>query len=429
MSHSRWATIEELKSKLSPINADLKVEKSGIPMMYDEKNLYIKDDGEQTLVIGSSGSGKTQSIILPQLRLAIEAEESFIIHDVNGGIHETLSEKLKNKEYKTIIINLDDTSSGNSFNPLTYPYKLYKDNKKDKAVELLENLGYYFCCEDRFNSNIDPFWNNSATSLFVGLSLYLFDNEPVEEINIGNILKLVTDLDSLKEKIKEYDKISPIYINLSNIILAPQETRGSIVSVFIQKLTSFISRESLLKLLSKTDFEIENIKKEKTAIFIISNNKDISCRLIPIIIEEIYFATTNNYNKNDKRLSILIDSFETLVPFKNFINMLTNSRGFDINFSIYLRSLLELKNIYGKEKADLIKMLSGNIVYLLANDIETLEEISSLCGQTETEKGIEPLITKEELKLLNNFEAVILIPRLYPIKTKLLPDYKINWTI
>ena len=69
----------------------------------------------------------------------------------------------------------------------------------------------------------------------------------------------------------------------------------------------------------------------------------------------------------------------------------------------------------------------GNIVYLLANDTETLEDISKLCGNQQTDKGIEPLITVEDLKLLNNFEAVILIPRIYPIKTKLLPDYQIDW--
>ena len=39
MSQSRWATSEELKSKLSPISSGLKIEKSGIPMMYDEKSL------------------------------------------------------------------------------------------------------------------------------------------------------------------------------------------------------------------------------------------------------------------------------------------------------------------------------------------------------------------------------------------------------
>jgi len=30
-------------------------------------------------------------------------------------------------------------------------------------------------------------------------------------------------------------------------------------------------------------------------------------------------------------------------------------------------------------------------------------------------------------RLLNNFEAVILIPRINPIKSKLLPDYQIDW--
>ena len=72
-------------------------------------------------------------------------------------------------------------------------------------------------------------------------------------------------------------------------------------------------------------------------------------------------------------------------------------------------------------------MVFGNIVYLLANDTETLEDISKLCGNQQTEKGIEPLITVEDLKLLNNFEAVILIPRINPIKSKLLPDYQIDW--
>ena len=38
-----------------------------------------------------------------------------------------------------------------------------------------------------------------------------------------------------------------------------------------------------------------------------------------------------------------------------------------------------------------------------------------------------PLITVEELKMMNRFEAVILIPRMMPIKTKLLPDYQMNW--
>ena len=42
-----------------------------------------------------------------------------------------------------------------------------------------------------------------------------------------------------------------------------------------------------------------------------------------------------------------------------------------------------------------------------------------LCGEEMTEKGLVPLITKEDLKLMKKQEAVILMPRMYPIKTRL----------
>ena len=68
-----------------------------------------------------------------------------------------------------------------------------------------------------------------------------------------------------------------------------------------------------------------------------------------------------------------------------------------------------------------MKMAFGNIIYLLASDVETLEEISNLCGK---KSESEPLISIEELKLLDEFEAVILMPRISPIRTKLVPYYE-----
>ena len=68
----------------------------------------------------------------------------------------------------------------------------------------------------------------------------------------------------------------------------------------------------------------------------------------------------------------------------------------------------------------------GCIIYLLSTDIYTQEEISRLCGNKAP--GV-PLITPEEIKLLNVFEAIVLMPRILPIKTKLLPDYQIPWEL
>ena len=38
-----------------------------------------------------------------------------------------------------------------------------------------------------------------------------------------------------------------------------------------------------------------------------------------------------------------------------------------------------------------------------------------------------PLISISELKTLNPFEAIVLTTRMLPLKTKLLPDYQIDW--
>lgn len=426
MAYSRWATAQELKEKLNQVSYDFDIKKSGIPMMYDDNHLYIKDDLDHTLVIGSTGSGKTQLIMLPQLRLAIKAEESLIVHDVKGEIFKLLSEDLTKQNYAISIINLDNPAEGNNFNPLSLPYELYKSNQKDEAIELLEKIVYYFCCNETFNVNADPFWINSSISLFVGLSLYLFENFNKEEVNISSLLNLATDFDNLSEQIKKYDKTSPIYINLSNIILAPVETRGGILSVFIQNTKLFASRETLLKMLLSSNFDINNIQKNKTAIFIISNNKPVSKRLVPLIIEECCYVAINADNKI-RRLNIVVDDFENLVPINNFSNMLTLARGSNIKFSIFIRSLLDLRNVYGVEGTEILKMMFENIIYLLSNDIETLEDISRLCGNQRTENGVEPLISVEDLKLLNTNEAIILIPRMYPIRTNLLFDYQVDW--
>ena len=52
-----------------------------------------------------------------------------------------------------------------------------------------------------------------------------------------------------------------------------------------------------------------------------------------------------------------------------------------------------------------------------------------MCGNQEVKGQVKPLITVEELKVMKQFEAIVLIPRMMPYKTKLLPDYKIDWNL
>lgn len=428
MKYATWSKKEEMKKILTPVNLKTGVKNAGVPMMYDDEYLYVNDKASHTLVIGSSGCGKTQTTILPMVKLAMMAGESIVLNDVKGDIYKKTAHEFEKNGYKIVILNFDKPNLGNSWNLLTLPYHLFKNSDKDKALELVEDLGYYLF-NDPSETVSDPFWINSVIDYFTGITLFLFENADANEINLNSIYNLANYLiDNPKALLNRIDKNSSIYFNVCGTLNSPIETRSGIIATFNQKIKKYVCRENLANMMSKTDFDITNISNEKTVIYIVSGNSSYSSNLIPLFVNQV-FNSVNMYGRSEKKMmNILLDEFDTLLPIKNFAKIINYSQGIGIRFVVVVKSYIDLINIYGKENIEIIKMCFGNIIYLLSNDIYTLEEISDLCGRCiNDKKEIEPLITIEELKMLNYFEAIILISRMMPFRTKLMPDYEINW--
>lgn len=420
MSYARWASKEEILEHATKVTKDSEVQKSGITMMYDDDNLYINDSAAHNLIIGGTGSGKTQTTIMPQIYFSIKAGESFIVNDHAGELYEEFSGMAKNNGYKVQVINFRDMTKGNNYNPLYVPYTLYKKGNIDEAIELLENVGYNLISD--FNqTNADPFWETMSINLFAGLALYLFENANLDEININSIVNLSYELDKIKDKLISDINSSIVYTYLSLILDSPKDTRGSIVAVFRQKLAVVITRELMSRLLCNNNLDLENINKEKTATFVINDGK-YSNIIMPMILNQVCSLVKLN-GKSEKRLNIILDEFGTIKPIKDFIDMLGYTRSLNIRITFVVQSILQIENIYGPKTTEFIKMSIGNTIFLLGNDIATLKMISKDCGQKDENTS---LVTPEELKVLKPFEAIILCSRMYPIKTKLLPYYEFN---
>ena len=415
MSYARWASKEEIVVHTTKITKDSDIKKSGMEVMYDEDNIYINDSEVHNLVIGSTGSGKTQATIMPQIYLSIKAGESFIVNDHAGELYDTFSGQAKEAGYKVQALNFRDMTKGNNYNPLYIPYTLYNKGNIDDAVELIENIAYNIMSD--FNqTEADPFWEQSSINLFTGLTLYLFTKAKEDEINVNSVINLSYNLDPIKNEITGNNLIQTY---LSPILDAPKETKGSIISVFQQKAAIISSRDSISKLLCNNNLDLENIKKEKTAIFIISDGK-FSSIIMPMILNQV-FILNRIYKDNSQRLNIILDEFGLIKPIKDFPNLLTEARSLNIRLTIVIQSILHLENIYGPKSTEFIRMQISNTIFLLASDIHTLETISKECGRTDDNNQ---LINVEELKVLEPFEAIILTNRMYPIRTKLLPYYK-----
>ena len=424
MQYARWATKEEIKERLYPVSKGEEVTTTGIPLMYDNDTMYIDKGRSHTLLIGGTGSGKTQTTILPMINLSIKAKESFCVIDPKGQLYKQLGKKLEEEGYKTTIIDLENTTLGNNWNPLTLAYQIYKEGNKDKAQDLIEEVGYYLFENERPNQS-DPFWIDATTGYFEGLALYLFENYQEKEINLTNIAKLSDKIleEGSKEFLNKLDKNSAIYLNLVTTLNAPNETKGSIISVFQQKIKPFISRENLSNLLSTTDNNFKDIMTAKSATFIITGLSEVAKRLVPLYVNQL-IESKNLYSSFKKPFTMLLDEFCCMLKIRNFATVIEQARGLNIQITIVVQNYQQLISIYGKEETEILKLCFGNILYLLSNDIYSLEEISKLCG--EVSKDV-PLITVEELKTMEQFEAIILMPRMYTYKSKLIPNYKLDW--
>ena len=426
MQESKWVSRAEMLERTVKFNKDSKIEKSGLPLMYNGNNLYLDTKETHNLLIGSTGSGKTQAIILPMLKLSILAGESIIINDPKGEIYEKTANRLKEENYEVIAIDFDDARYGNNWNPLSIAHTLYYDNNKDKALELIEDIGYYLFTEN--NEEKDPFWTNSTINYFTGLALYLLEkNDKADKITIEEVGKLANDLNQngkSEEFLNSIDKTSVVFMKLAGTLKAPPETRGSIIAVFNQQIEKYLSKENLKDMLCHNDFDFSTMFNKKIAVFIISGINHHSKSLIPLFINQIINIEAI-YGTHEKRINVLLDEFDSLLPIKDFALKLNYCRSLNIRITVTIQSYIHLSNMYSKQDVEILKMCFGNIMYLLSEDIYTLEEISKACG-TANKK---PIISVPELKTIKPFEAIVLMSRSMPFKTKLLPDYKIDWGI
>ena len=443
--YSRWAKDKEIQAELSCVSIQAKNSKeAGIPLILNDKNMWVDNGEYHSLVIGATGSGKTQTVILPMVHSLAKAKESMIITDPKGEIYEKTSNMLRARGYQILLLNFRDPQNGNAWNPMSLPYKMYKMGNQDKSIELLDDLALNILYDDS-NKNADPFWEKTSADYFSGVALGLFEDAKEEEININSI-SLATTVGEEKfggsTYIKEYfsakDPSSAAAINASSTIMAPNETKGSILSVFKQKVKLFASRENLSEMLSHSDIDLESIGKRPTAVYIvIQDEKKTYHSLVTILLKQIYETLISVAQQSGGKLPIrtnfLLDEFANMPPLKDVTTMITAARSRLIRFTMIIQNFAQLDDVYGKEEAETIRGNCGNIIYLITTELKALEEISKMCGEQKSKKDDKtastPLVTVSDLQRMKQFEVIIMRMRKQPFKTKFTPYFKLDWGV
>lgn len=450
---SKWATYKEIKNNFKVWNIGKELEYGGIPVTYQKGKLFYSDSFEHTLIIGSTGSGKTQCEILPLIFNLGYAGESMIINDTKGELYCYTAEFLKKKNYNIKIINLRDAYASDGWNPLHLAYKYYKENNIDLAGDIIENFAKSLT---RNLSSKDMYWEKSANAVLVALCYALLeDAHNEEEVNLYSLYNLLVEHGS--KYVDRFNSLDLYFQNkpegsLSKMAyatgsFAKGETKATLFSVLATTIKIF-SDTGIANLTCRTDFELDEIGQKKTAVFlIIPDEKESRHELASLFIDQCYQALINYAQSIKKgrlsiRVNFILDEFANMPPINSISNKITVSRSRAIRFILTIQDFGQLNEKY-KEQTGTIKSNCTNWIYLLTSDNNSAKEVSTRIGRytisssrvstsmrnnqldfnLSTDKSLlgRELIMPEELMKLKFGEAIFMKTRMNPVKAKILP--------
>lgn len=370
----------------------------------------ILNDNKNLIVSGDISVGKTSNVLFPLVREMIDEKQSLLVLDSKEEYIKEYYDDLKSKDYNIVILNLRNLSKSEGWNPLEYPYNLYKDGKVDEAINYIEKQAKAIFYDD---SEVDQFWSNNSSDFYTGIVLGLFEDGKDNEINLSSVNSMFNSTDnkySVNDYVTQYFKLknpsSQSYIFASSTISAPKETKGGIISVARQKLRTYVTREMLSTLLNKTTFSYEDILTKPTAIFVIARdeNKYIN-NVATMFIEQLFTILVNSKIQN--QFNFVLDNIDDLERVNELSDMLSSGVSRNIKFEIATRSYEELIEKYGKyiEKLSNLVVVEKNIKLVIDNE-EYTEEKEQLIEFIQDENVEFPLLQKEKIEMFDIVEFV-----------------------
>ena len=96
--YSRWAKDKEIKNAKDVVHVktiEQHVDGAGVPLINNGTDVWVDNSEYHTMIIGSTGSGKTECIVKPQVNLLAKKGESMVINDPKGELYKYCGDYLK----------------------------------------------------------------------------------------------------------------------------------------------------------------------------------------------------------------------------------------------------------------------------------------------------------------------------------------------
>ena len=354
-----------------------------------KEQIYYVSEDVHTLCIGATRSGKSRTIVVQSICTLGLAGESMVISDPKGELHNYTAGFLTKIGYDVKVLDFKSPEKSSRYNLLQPVIDAVNRDDTDKAEMLAWDLTNTLVGK----STGEKIWANGEMSIIAAAILCVVceNKKRPEYQNLTNVFFFISEMCKtiagkmpLLEYVKKLPQNHPAKALLSISDVAPSRTRGSFYTSALTTLRLFTSK-AIYGITCASDFEITGVGEKKQALYIIlPDEKTTFYPVASLIISQQYELLANMADRRGGRLkqrvNFLLDEFGNFASIADFTNKLTVGGGRGMRFNLFLQSFAQLKDKYDDNTANTIKSNCQTWIYLQADDMETLKEISEKLG-------------------------------------------------
>ena len=430
-----------------------------------KNTVALIDEGDvHTLMIGAAGVGKTAYFLYPNLEFACASGMSFINTDCKGDVvrnYGTIAKKYYDYNVSVLDLRNPTRSDENNILHLVNKYMdVYLSDKSDISAKAKAEKYAKITAKTIINigggsteSGANAYFYDAAEGLLASVILLLAEFGDKNERHIVSVFKLIQDLlaksqpDS-KAKAKTYfselmEKLPPEHKAkwLAGAALnTSEQTMLSVMSTALSRLNSFLDSELEQMLCFGTAIDAEKFCNEKSAIFIVLPEEDVSkyfmvSLLIQQLYREILVIADENGGKLKNRVMFFMDEMGTFPKIDGMEAMFSAGRSRKISIVAVIQSFAQLEKNYGKQGMEIITDNTQLTVFGgFAPNSQSAEVLSKSLGEQTVLSGSvsngreksqslqmigRPLMTVDELKSMPKGQFIVMKTGVHPMISKL----------
>lgn len=303
------------------------------------------DETAHVLVIGSSGSGKTQ-LLKKVINKAVMENKKAIVHDIKGDW----------------IAEFYDSKKDLIFNPLdARSLKWTFFNDIDDIADIKNFVNWII---PEIPGIKDPFWTNSSRAILEACLIWMWKNDKTANKDLKELVML------------DGDKLAQ---TLSDI-------QGG---DFVRKKDSYLTFKSYMNwivFLEDGDFSIKKWVDDGEGFIYLSNTEKTEALFRPIMTLFVNVLGSHILSLNDdlkRRLFLFLDEFTALSRLEQILKLLKLGRSKGASTWLAFQDFQQLEKIYSREDMRTVINNCGSIAVLQLKEPQAAQYFSERFGKME----------------------------------------------